>query len=336
VTSDFYSEALKGPHEILELGDLELELGGTLPGARLAYKTHGTLNEARDNAILYPHMYASTPSSLESAIAAGRALDPASWYVICPGMLAGGFSSSPSNTPPPNAGADFPELTIGDDVTAQHRLVTESLGVERLALVVGFSMGAQQAYEWAVRFPGRVARLAAIGGTARTTAHNGLVVGLAEAALGAGGPELHAQVWATLGLSHELWRTEGWRELGFTSPDDLVRRLFTDDFAAQDPHNLAAMCRKWRRADVGRRCGGDLAAALGSIQAATAVIPLSHDQLFPVADCEAEARQIPGARVRIVETPWGHWGFEATAGAREGLDAALRELLATPAQTIDR
>ena len=64
-TTDFYSEALKGPHRVLELGDLELELGGVLAGGRLAYKTHGTLNAARDNAILYPHMYGSTPSSLE-------------------------------------------------------------------------------------------------------------------------------------------------------------------------------------------------------------------------------------------------------------------------------
>lgn len=319
--TDFYSEALKGPHQVLELGDLELELGGVIPGARLLYKTHGTLNAARDNAILYPHMYGSTPSSLESTIAPGRALDPDRWFVVCPAMLGGGFSSSPSNT-----AGDFPELTIGDDVLAQARLL-EQLGVERIALALGFSMGAQQAYEWAVRFPERVERLAAIGGTARTTAANALQVGLAEEALAAGGLRLHAHVWASLGLSAELYRTEGWRALGFASVDDLVRRLFEDDVGAQDPGNLASMCRKWIRADVSRHAGGDPAAALGRIRARTAVLAFSHDQLFPVADCDAEAQLIPAGELHVIESPWGHWAFEMTEPARIALDERLRALL---------
>jgi homoserine O-acetyltransferase len=320
--SDFYSEALTGPHEVLELGDLELELGGVLPGVRLAYKTHGTLNAERDNAILYPHMYASTPSSLESTIAPGRALDPARWFVICPGMLGGGFSSSPSN----RNGA-FPELTVGDDVRAQARLL-EHLGVDRVALALGFSMGAQQAYEWAVVFPERVERLATIAGTARTTAANRLQVRLAEEALAAGGLRLHAHVWATLGLSAELYRSEAWAEAGFTSVDDLVGRLFEDDFGAQHPGNLASMCRKWIRADVSRHTGGDLAAALGRISARTCVLAFSHDQLFPVADCETEARLVAGAELHVIESPWGHWAFEMTEPARAGLDGHLRALLA--------
>ena len=93
-----YDEATKGPHSVLELGDVLLESGETLRDARLLYKTHGEPNAARDNAILYPHMYSGTPSSLESTIAPGRALDPERYFVICPGQLGGGFSSSPSNT----------------------------------------------------------------------------------------------------------------------------------------------------------------------------------------------------------------------------------------------
>jgi homoserine O-acetyltransferase len=299
-----------------------------LPAARLLYKTHGTLNAARDNAILYPHMYSGTPSSLESTIAPGRALDPERYFIVCPGQLGNGFSSSPSNT-----GGEFPDVTIGDDVTAQQRLLAE-LGVERLGLAVGFSMGAQQAYELAVREPGMVERLAAIAGTARTTAHNAIVVGLAESALvGAAAPaeglRLHAHVWAATGLSRELYRTEGWREAGFSSLEDLVTRLFEEDFAPMDPGNLACMCRKWRRADVSRHAGGDLAAALGRITAKTVVISFSHDQLFPVEDCDAERRLIPGAELRVIDSPWGHYTFEMTEGARSALDDHLGELLAT-------
>jgi homoserine O-acetyltransferase len=320
------SEVEKGPHQVLELGDLELEGGHVLRGARLLYKTHGTLNAARDNAVLFPHMYSGTPSSLESTIAPGRALDPERWFVICPGQLGNGFSSSPSNTEGP-----FPDVTIGDDVRAQRRLVAEEYGIERLALAVGFSMGAQQAYEWAVRHPSAVARLAPIAGTARTTPHNALCVRLAEEALREGGLRLHAHAWMPLGLSSELFRSEAWREAGFASVDDLVRRLFEEDFAPLHEANLLCQCRKWRHADVSRHAGGDLAAALGRITARTLVVAFSHDLLFPVADCEAERRLIAGAELRILESPWGHYAFEMTPAARAGLDACLGELLGSSA-----
>jgi homoserine O-acetyltransferase len=218
-------------------------------------------------------------------------------------------------------------VSVGDDVRAQHRLVTEGLGLERLALVVGFSMGAQQAYEWAVRHPRLVDRLAAIAGTARTTPHNALCVLLAEEALRAGGPELHARAWAPLGLSGALFRSEGWRDAGFSSVDDLVQRLFVDDFAPMDAGNLLCQCRKWRDADVSRHADGDLGAALARITATTFVIPFSTDLLFPVADCEAERQLIPGAELRVVESPWGHFAFEMTAPARDALESHLRDLL---------
>lgn len=209
----------------------------------------------------------------------------------------------------------------------QARLL-EQLGIDRPALVLGFSMGAQQAYEWAVRFPERVERVAAIAGTARTTAANALQVALAEEALTAGGLRLHAHVWASLGLSAELYRTTAWRSAGFSSVGDLVGRLFENDFGAQDAGNLGSMCRKWIRADVSRHAGGDLAAALERVRARTAVVAFSHDQLFPVADCEAEARLIPAAELHVIESPWGHWAFEMTERASVALDEHLRGLLA--------
>lgn len=308
--------------ESLELGDLELEGGGVIRGARLAYRTHGNLDAAGSNAVLFPHMYSGSPASLDSIVQAGRALDPERWFVICPGQLGGGRSSSPSNTD-----GKFPEVTIGDDGTAQERLL-EHLGVDRLALVLGFSMGAQQAYEWAVRSPDRVERLAAVAGTARTTPNCGLAVELAERALETGGLGLHARAWVPVGLSAELFRTEAWRDAGFASVDDLVRRLFDEDLAPLDPADLACQCRKWRTADVSRHTGGDLTAALGRIRAETFVLPFSKDHLFPPEDCAVEQRLIAGSELRVIASPWGHWSWEMTAAARDTLDRHLGELLA--------
>jgi homoserine O-acetyltransferase len=305
----------------LELGDLELELGGTLPHARLAYRTHGTLSPARDNAILFPHQYSATQSSLDPWIEPGRPLDPTRWFVICPGQLGNGVSSSPST-----AAGEFGSLTIGDDVVAQRALV-DALGVERLVLVLGFSMGAQQAYEWAVRFPDMVARLAAFAGLARTTPLNGLIVAAAENALRSGGRFEHGRFWAATALSAELFCNESWRSAGFESVEELLRQLFDDDFAGLDPRDLLCQLGKWKRADVTRFAGGDLAAALGRVKAQTVVAPFSRDALFPVRDCEAEQKLITGAELRVIESPWGHFAWGVTEAEIREIDGVVRYII---------
>jgi homoserine O-acetyltransferase len=87
------------------------------------------------------------------------------------------------------------------------------------------------------------------------------------------------------------------------------------------------MCRKWIRADVSRHAAGNLPEALARISARTSVLAFSHDQLFPVADCEADARLIPDGDLHVIESAWGHWGFEMTEAARDALDGHLRALL---------
>jgi len=308
----------------LELGELELELGGTLPAAALAYRTHGELNRDRTNAILFPHMYSGTPSSLDAWIGTGRALDPERWFIICPGQLGNGISSSPSTT----AGA-FPQATIGDDVAAQHRLVSERLRIERLELVLGFSMGAQQAYEWAVRFPRMVARLAVFAGLARTTPANDLLVSASADALRAGGTEQHARFWAATGLSPELYRVEGWREAGFESVSDLVARLFVEDLAPLAPADLLFQLAKWRLADVSRHTDGDLAVALRRITARTIVTAFSHDGWFPAPDVRAEQRLIRGSSWRTLHSLWGHYAWGITSAEEARIEQVIREALAT-------
>ena len=75
--TDYYSEAAHGPHEIFELGNYQLESGITLPNARVAYKTHGTLNAAKDNVVLFPHMWSGTPKAMETFIGEDRPLSDA-------------------------------------------------------------------------------------------------------------------------------------------------------------------------------------------------------------------------------------------------------------------
>ena len=156
--------------EMFDLGDFRLQCGATLPGARLAYKVHGTLNAARDNAILFPSFLGGAPEALEAWIGKGRPLDPGRYCIILPGHFGLPPTSSPSNTPTPYGRGAFPAVTIADDVIAQHRLLAEQFGIEQLQLVLGWSVGGLQTYEWAVRYPVMVRRMASIAGRAEAVA----------------------------------------------------------------------------------------------------------------------------------------------------------------------
>jgi pimeloyl-ACP methyl ester carboxylesterase len=168
IDNSYYSQEVHGPYELHDIGNLDLEEGGTVRGCKLAYATFGTLNAAKDNAILIPTWYSGTNKIIEQVyIGQGRALDPDKYFIIIVNQIGGGLSTSPHNTPAPAGMGNFPHVRIGDDVRAQHKLVTEKFGLQSLALVVGGSMGAQQTYEWAVRYPDMVKRAAPIAGTAR-------------------------------------------------------------------------------------------------------------------------------------------------------------------------
>ena len=174
ITNNYYSQEKHGPYELHDIGNFDLEEGGTLRGCKLAYATFGKLNELKDNAILIPTWYSGTSKIMEQVyIGQGRALDPDRYFIIVVNQIGNGLSTtSPHNTPAPAAMGNFPHVRIGDDVRAQHKLLTEKFGIGRLALVVGGSMGAQQTYEWAVRYPNMVERAAPIAGTAKNTEHD--------------------------------------------------------------------------------------------------------------------------------------------------------------------
>jgi homoserine O-acetyltransferase/O-succinyltransferase len=341
-----YSQDVHGPYELHDIGDLLLEEGGTIRGCKLACATFGRLNAAKDNAILVPTWYSGTNKIIEQVfVGEGRALDPSKYFILVVNQIGNGLSTSPHNTPPPAGMGRFPRVRIGDDVRAQHKLATEKFGLEKLALVVGGSMGAQQTYEWAVRYPDMVERAAPIAGTAKNTEHDFLFTEtLVDAITSDPGfnkgfyrsPEdvregllSHAKMWAVMGWSTEFFRQERHRALGFSSLDDFIVNFMYAYFSVMDPNNLLCMAWKWQRGDVSRHTGGDLRAALGRIKARTFVMPMSSDMFFPPADCQAEWRLIPDAEFRPIQTIDGHLAlFGADLGAIGQLDRHLGELLA--------
>src|SRR6478672_6760520 len=118
------------PYELHDIGNLDLEEGGTIRGCTLAYATLGTLNAAADNAILIPTWYSGTNKIMEQVyIGKGRALDPDKYFIIVVNQIGNGLSTSPHNTPAPAGMGNFPHVRIGDDVRAQHKFVTQKFGL---------------------------------------------------------------------------------------------------------------------------------------------------------------------------------------------------------------
>ncbi len=345
IANEFYSSQNHGPFEYFELDDFALESGGKIPACRLAYATLGTLNARKDNVILFPHMFSGTSKHMQAYVGAGLAIDPARYFVVLPNMLGNGLSSSPHNCAPPLAMADFPLVTIGDDVRTQHRLLTEKFGIERLELVLGWSMGAQQTFEWAVRYPEMVRRAAPIGGTARGTAHNHLFVANAmemiksDPAWASGrytephavkaGLRLLGHFFAQSGLSKDFYAREQWRQIGFNSLDEFMTGFWEAWFAPMDPNALLCLLKKWQLADVAKHTGGDLKAALARITAVVFNLPFAQDMMFTLDECRAEHEMTPRSTLKPIPTTWGHFGMLGLDPQDQHfIDRSLAELLA--------
>jgi homoserine O-acetyltransferase/O-succinyltransferase len=184
-------------YEIFALGDVPLQSGLTLRNAQLAYKTYGRLDASGRNVIVYPTSYGAQHTDTEWLVRAGRALDPERYFIVIPNMFGNGLSSSPSNVDAPHDRGRFPGVTLTDNVRMQYRLLAECLGVERIALVYGWSMGGQQAYHWAALYPEIVERIVVVCGSARTAIHN--------------------QVFLE-GIKHALMADPAWRDGYFVEP----------------------------------------------------------------------------------------------------------------------
>lgn len=332
-------------YEVFELGDVVLQSGATLRGAWLAYKTYGKLSTKKDNVIVYPTWYSGQHYDNEWLIGTDRALDPEKYFIIVPNMFGNGLSSSPSNTPAPYDKARFPHVTLYDNVTQQHRLVTELFGIETIALVTGWSMGAQQTFQWGALYPDMVKRLLPFCGSAKTSVHNFVFLEGVKAALTADvafqngwyekppakGLRAMARVYAGWGFSQAFYREELYRGMGYASLEDFLVGFWEGLFLPRDANNLLAMLWSWQHGDISAnpRYQGNFKQALGAITARAVVMPGQTDLYFPPEDNELEANCMPRAEFRAIPSIWGH--FAGGPGLNpvdvEFLDAALKELL---------
>ena len=318
--------AIKGDRHEFAISNFRTESGVTLPKALIVYGTYGHLNAGKSNAVLLPSHYMADFHGYEWLIGPGKALDPAKLFLVSTELFGNGSSSSPSNTPEPLHGPRFPVTSIRDNVEAVHRLLVEELNITHVRAVIGFSMGAQQAFQWAVSYPNFAGRIVVTASTAKTYPHGivrleGQIAALtADPAFQGGdytspplkGLEAFGMVWAGWLYSQQWWRDELWRE---SAPPGTTFQQFSNSFRTRfsaDANNYILQARTWERHDVGATpgFGGDLKQALGSIQVPVLYMPSETDLYFPVGDARYEAPFIPKVTLLPIPSLWGH-----TAGA---------------------
>ena len=305
--------------------NFKTESGAVLPEAHVVYGTYGHLNAARDNAVLLPSHYMAKLNGYEWLMGPDKALDPAKLFLITTELFGNGSSSSPSNTPEPFHGPRFPVMTIRDNVKAVHQLLMEDLKVSHLKAVIGFSMGAQQAFQWAVSYPTFADRIVATSGTAKTYGHGivrleGQIAAITadEVSLKGGdyteepqtGINAFGMVWAAWLYSPQWWRDELWRTNAKpgTTFEDVVNRFRTRFISGADANNLILQMRTWEKHDVGTtpEFGGDEKKALGSIKVPFLYMPSMTDQYFPVGDARYEAQFMHTVSLLPIPSLWGH------------------------------
>ena len=230
-------------------------------------------------------------------------------------------------------------FTHWDNVHAQRQLLEEVFGVERLALVYGWSMGAQQALHWGAIFPDRVARICAVCGSARTSIHNQVFLEGVRAAL-TGDPAWRGdhfaarpvqglramgRVYAGWAMSQAFYRERLYESMGFASLEDYLVRAWEANFLRRDGDDLLAMLTTWLYSDISDNeiHKGDLDPALDAITARAMIVPSTTDLYFTAEDSKAEAARMPNAEWRPLNSIWGHRAGNPTDNSAD--EAFLRD-----------
>lgn len=294
---------------IFQLGDFLTERGNVIENCEIGYRTFGTLNRDSSNVILYPSWFGGTSAMISNNVGPGRIVDDSQFFIIAVDALGNGISSSPS-TSITQTREDFPEITIGDMVDAQYRLLTEKFGFRRIHGAVGGSMGGMQIFEWLVRYPDFIQRAVPYVATPQLSTYDLLVFNLRKEIIETGlRYGINAREIMNLLNIHD--------EVHANTPDYIHEIRSRDEFPAylnsfdRDPpsvftvDNYLTQLNAILGHDVARNAGGSLERAAQRVRASVLIIVSETDILIHPAPSIEFARLI-NAGLTVLQNDCGH------------------------------
>jgi homoserine O-acetyltransferase/O-succinyltransferase len=308
-------------HQFAQLGDLQLEGGGVIKNLRMSYVTHGKLNAAKDNAILFMHGYGANHHSGDHLIGPGRPLDTEKYFIICSDSLGATQTTFEHSTSPTNSGLrmKFPFYNGRDRVRAEYKLVTEGLGIPHLFAISGISDGAYYSVQFAVSYPDFMDGIFPISGGAMEGTQGfffaPLLRSIIESCAGwnEGNYNDNPKECAANALSVLVpyFYSREWWEQYIDSPEAYTkwRNTWGDWYLdIQDARDLYYAALSWFRGWLGDTPGfdGDVNAALRSIKAKALFLHSPSDQFMPPRYIETQVREIRGARAVSIDSVAGH------------------------------
>lgn len=309
-----------------------LESGAVLPGLEVAYHTYGELNEAGDNVIWVCHALTANSAVAEwwsGLTGEGRVWDPGKYFVVCANILGSCYGSSGPLTVDPGTGkpyySRFPSITIRDMVAA-HVALRAHLGIAKIALLAGGSMGGYQALEWALREPERIGRLFLITTGASESAwgiaiHTAQRLAIeADATWRDDHPEAgkngvkaaraigmltyrNYQTFVDLQTDPDIEKIDRYKASSYIEyqGEKLAKRFNAQSYwlltKAMDSHHIAR----------GRGTGTE--AVLATIRQKALIIGITSDILCPVEEQRFLARNMPQSAYYEIDSRFGHDGF---------------------------
>ena len=290
------------PPAIASLGTCTFASGATVRNCRVAYRTFGRLNAARDNAVLIPTWLLGRSDQWIPMMGSSGLVDTTRFYAIIVDALGNGLSSSPSNSMSEDRAA-FRDLTIGDMVESQHRLVVENLKLPRLHAVMGISLGGFQSFEWAVRYPNFMDVVIPIAGSPRTGAFDHtiwtMVMSQLREARTHGIPEDSS--WTLIARIIEIFlqtpRAVNDSSVAAADRDiEQTARFFRENWKLED---YEAQLGAGLRQDVSARFGGDMSRAAAQVRAPMLIVFSWDDHMVPAEQAAAFAKLVKADTVSI-------------------------------------
>ncbi|MCQ2144230.1 MAG: homoserine O-acetyltransferase [Bacteroidales bacterium] len=320
-------------HKLHTAETFSFEAGGSLPGITIEYRTSEREYRKGDKVIWICHALTanSDPEDWWSDLTGpGKFFDTEKYFVVCVNMLTSPYGSSGPASINPETGKpyflDFPKVTVRDIVKTEI-LVREHLGIEKVDLLIGGSIGGFQALEWTVMEPDVIQRAVYVATSARVTPW--VTAGLECQRMAIRADHSFEECKDLKGGEAGLRCARGQALISYrsfegyclTQPETDDDVIFADRAASYERYQGLKITKRNFDAysyyyltyavdshNVGRNRGG-VAAALSQIKAKTKVIAIDSDCLFPIVDQKTFADMIPGCEYHVMTSAFGHDGF---------------------------